>query len=218
MIKLSKRLLAIANLIDDNSKVADIGCDHGLVSIYLAMNKQNISIIASDINQNALDNAIKNINKYHLEDKIKVCLSNGLDNINDEIDTIIISGMGGHTIIDILTNNQEKLNTINNIIIQSNNDIEYVRRKIVKLGYYISKEKLILDKNIYYTVILFTKGKKKYTNKEYYFGPILLKENSKIFIEKKNKEYTKLVNIKNNIPKRKLLIRLKILKELHMYK
>ena len=64
MIKLSKRLLTIANLIDDNSKVADIGCDHGLVSIYLAMNKQNISIIASDINQNALDNAIKNINKY----------------------------------------------------------------------------------------------------------------------------------------------------------
>ena len=218
MIKLSKRLLAIANLIDDNSKVVDIGCDHGLVSIYLAMNKQNISIIASDINQNALDNAIKNINKYHLEDKIKVCLSNGLDNINDEIDTIIISGMGGHTIIDILTNNQEKLNTVNNIIIQSNNDIEYVRRKIVKLGYCISKEELILDKNIYYTVILFTKGKKKYTNKEYYFGPILLKENSKIFIERKNKEYTKLVNIKNNIPKRKLLIRLKILKELHMYK
>ncbi len=218
MIKLSKRLLAIANLIDDNSKVVDIGCDHGLVSIYLAMNKQNISIIASDINQNALDNAIKNINKYHLEDKIKVCLSNGLDNINDEIDTIIISGMGGHTIVDILTNNQEKLNTVNNIIIQSNNDIEYVRRKIVKLGYCISKEELILDKNIYYTVILFTKGKKKYTNKEYYFGPILLKENSKIFIERKNKEYTKLLNIKNNIPKRKLLIRLKILKELHMYK
>lgn len=218
MIKLSKRLLTIANLIDDNSKVADIGCDHGLVSIYLAMNKQNISIIASDINQNALDNAIKNINKYHLEDKIKVCLSNGLDNINDEIDTIIISGMGGHTIVDILTNNQEKLHTVNNIIIQSNNDIEYVRRKIVKLGYYISKEELILDKNIYYTVILFTKGKKKYTNKEYYFGPILLKENSKIFIERKNKEYTKLLNIKNNIPKRKLLIRLKILKELHMYK
>ena len=218
MIKLSKRLLSIANLVDDNSKVVDIGCDHGLVSIYLAMNKQNISIIASDINQNALDNAIKNINKYHLEDKIKVCLSNGLDNINDEIDTIIISGMGGHTIVDILTNNQEKLNTVNNIIIQSNNDIEYVRRKIVKLGYYIKKEELILDKNIYYTVILFTKGKKKYTNKEYYFGPILLKENSKIFIERKNKEYTKLVNIKNNIPKRKLLIRLKILKELHMYK
>ena len=218
MIKLSKRLLSIANLVSDNSKVVDIGCDHGLVSIYLAMNKQNISIIASDINQNALDNAIKNINKYHLEDKIKVCLSNGLDNINDEIDTIIISGMGGHTIVDILTNNQEKLNTVNNIIIQSNNDIEYVRRKIVKLGYYISKEELILDKNIYYTVILFTKGKKKYTNKEYYFGPILLKENSKIFIERKNNEYTKLVNIKNNIPKRKLLIRLKILKELHMYK
>lgn len=218
MIKLSKRLLSIANLVEDNSRVADIGCDHGLVSIYLAMNRQNINVIASDINQHALDNAIKNINKYHLEDKIKVCLSNGLDNINDKIDTIIISGMGGHTIVDILINNQEKLNPVNNIIIQSNNDIEYVRRKIVKLGYYIKKEELILDKNIYYTVILFNKGKKKYTNKEYYFGPILLKENNKIFIERKNKEYTKLVNIKNNIPKRKLITRFKLLKELHMYK
>ena len=218
MIKLSKRLLSIANLVEDNSKVVDIGCDHGLVSIYLAMTKQNISIIASDINQNALDNAIKNINKYHLEDKIKTCISNGLDNINDNVDTIIISGMGGHTIVDILTNNYQKLNNVNNIIIQSNTDIEYVRRKIVKLGYYISKEELLLDKNIYYTIILFTKGKKKYTNKEYYFGPIILETNTKVFQIRKTKEYDKLINIKNNIPKRKILTRLKLLKEINMYK
>lgn len=218
MIKLSKRLLSIANLVEDNSKVVDIGCDHGLVSIYLAMTKPNISIIASDINQNALDNAIKNINKYHLEDKIQTRISNGLDNINEEVDTIIISGMGGHTIVDILNNNYQKLNKVNNLIIQSNNDIEYVRRKIVKLGYYISKEELILDKNIYYTIILFTKGKKRYTNKEYYFGPIILKDNTKVFQIRKIKEYNKLINIKNNIPKRKILTRLKLLKEINMYK
>lgn len=218
MIKLSKRLLSIANLVEDNSKVVDIGCDHGLVSIYLAMTKSNINIIASDINQNALDNAIKNINKYHLENKIQTRISNGLDNINEEIDTIIISGMGGHTITDILNNNYQKLNKVNNLIIQSNNDIEYVRRKIVKLGYYISKEELILDKNIYYTIILFTKGEKKYTNKEYYFGPLILKNNTKVFQERKIKEYNKLINIKNNIPKRKILTRLKLLKEINMYK
>ena len=218
MIKLSKRLLSIANLVEDNSKVVDVGCDHGLVSIYLAMTKPNISIIASDINQNALDNAIKNINKYHLEDKIQTRISNGLDNINEEVDTIIISGMGGHTIVDILNNNYQKLNNVNNIIIQSNNDIEYVRRKIVKLGYYISKEELLLDKNIYYTIILFTKGKKRYTNKEYYFGPIILKDNTKVFQTRKTKEYNKLINIKNNIPKRKILTRLKLLKEINMYK
>lgn len=218
MIKLSKRLLSIANLVEDNSKVVDVGCDHGLVSIYLAMTKPNISIIASDINQNALDNAIKNINKYHLEDKIQTRISNGLDNINEEVDTIIISGMGVHTIVDILNNNYQKLNKVNNLIIQSNNDIEYVRRKIVKLGYYISKEELILDKNIYYTIILFTKGKKRYTNKEYYFGPIILKDNTKVFQIRKIKEYNKLINIKNNIPKRKILTRLKLLKEINMYK
>ena len=57
MNKISKRLELIASFIPDNSKVIDIGCDHGLLDIYLYQNKKNISIIASDINEQALNNA-----------------------------------------------------------------------------------------------------------------------------------------------------------------
>ena len=63
MNKISVRLEAVANYVDDNSKVIDIGCDHGFLSIFLAKKYDNIKIIASDINENALGNAIENINK-----------------------------------------------------------------------------------------------------------------------------------------------------------
>ena len=66
MIKLSARLKALANFIDDNSNVVDIGCDHGLLDIYLIQNKNNIKVIASDVNINALNNAKSNIKKYKL--------------------------------------------------------------------------------------------------------------------------------------------------------
>ena len=77
MIKLSKRLEIVASYISDNVKLVDIGCDHGLLDIYLAKNRKNITIIASDINENALNNAISNIKKYKLEDIIDYRVSNG---------------------------------------------------------------------------------------------------------------------------------------------
>ena len=106
MIKISDRLKVIANFVDDNSSLVDIGCDHGLLDIYLVQTKKNIKVIASDINKNALSNAIKNIKKYKLDNTIKTVLSNGLDSIDvNDLDTIVISGMGTHTIVGILYNN-----------------------------------------------------------------------------------------------------------------
>jgi len=95
MIKISKRLNVIADLVEDNSRIVDIGCDHGLLDIYLVQTKKNIKVIASDINENALSNAINNIKKYKLDNVIKTVISNGLNNIDTtNLDTIIISGMG----------------------------------------------------------------------------------------------------------------------------
>ena len=114
MIKLSLRLKKIAKYVDDYSNIVDIGCDHGLLDIYLVQTNKNIKIIASDVNENALNNAINNIKKYNLENKITTILSNGLDNIDTtNIDTIIIAGMGSHTVVSILKNNPKKLKPIN---------------------------------------------------------------------------------------------------------
>ena len=219
MIKISKRLEVIAKYVSDDSKVVDIGCDHGLLDIYLYNNKKDISIIASDVNKNALNNAIKNIEKYKLRDKIEVVISDGLDNIDsNNIDTIVMAGMGAHTIVGILYSNTKKLKNVNDIIIQSNNDIDFLREKITKIGYYIESEELVKDASIIYTVIKFKKGHRFYTKKQLYFGPCLMKDNSDLFREKKKIELSKLESIYPMIPKSYLLYRLKTWKKIRMYK
>lgn len=215
MIKLSKRLASIALNIDKEDKVVDIGCDHGYLSIYLKAVNGNKIVIATDINENALNMAKKNINKNRI--LIETRLGNGLDVINyNEVDTIIISGMGGNTILNILKKN--KLKYIKKIVIQSNTDIPLIRKYINKLGYTIKNEQLIIDKNIYYIIITFSKGKHKYTKKELYFGPILLKENNELFKKKKIIELNKLEKILEKIPNKKIITKYKLKKLIKLYK
>lgn len=215
MNKLSKRLKVTADFIEDNSKVIDIGCDHGLLSIYLAKAYKNIKIIASDVNNNALECAKKNIKEAKLENVIETRLGNGLDVVSsEEIDTIVIAGMGSNTIIGILKYAKDKLVNVNNIIIQSNTDLYFLRKNMVGIGYYIEDEVLVEDKNIIYTVIKFTKGKKKYNYKELYLGPILLEKKDKLFYEKFEKELKTFRIILSNIKNGHYLYKLKIKKNI----
>lgn len=220
MIKLSKRLEAISSLIPNNSKVIDIGCDHGFLDIYLYQHQISINVIASDINKNALNNAKYNIKKYQLEEKIDVRLGNGLDILmeSDDIDTVIISGMGAHTIIGILKNNLSKLKKINTIVIQSNNKLEFLRKEMYRINYLIEDELLVEDNKKIYTIIKFIKGKKKYNKKELYFGPILLKKNTELFQLNNQKELKKLKLLLRVLPKKRIIDRYKIKKKISMYK
>ena len=220
MIKLSKRLEVISSLVPKKSNVIDIGCDHGLLDIYLYQKKIINKIIASDINENALNNAKENIKRYKLENIIETRLGNGLDvlNENDKIDTIVISGMGAHTIIGILKNNLQKIEKINTIIIQSNTKLEFLRKEIIKLNYFIDDEILVEDNKKIYTIIKFQKGKKKYSKKELFFGPILLKKNTKLFQKNNKSELEKLNLLLRLLPKNKIIDRYKIKKKIKLYK
>ena len=219
MIKLSVRLATIASLVPLEASVIDIGCDHALLDIYLYQNKKVKKIIASDVNENALNNAKENIKKNKLTDYIETRLGNGLDTLyeEDKIDTIIISGMGAHTVVGILKNNQNKLVNIDTIIIQSNTKLSFLRKEVTKLNYKIYDEDIVLDNNKIYTIIKFTKGKKKYNQKELYFGPILLEKNSKLFQKYNKIELEKLNMFLKLIPKNRLLDRYKLKKEIRLY-
>ena len=211
MNKLSNRLKVVADYVDDNSKVIDIGCDHGLLSIYLVNNKKNIKVIASDINDNALSSARSNVKEYKLEDKIDIRLGKGLEVVSpEEIDTIVIAGMGSNTIVGILKYAKDKLKYVDNIIIQSNTDLYFLRNNITKLGYFIEDETLVEDKNIIYTVIKFKKGRKRYSYKELYLGPILINKKDKLFTKKYSKELNTLKMILKNITKGHYLYKMRI--------
>lgn len=199
-MKLSLRLKSIANLVDSNDVVADIGCDHAYLDIYLVMNNIVPKTLACDINRKALDMGINNIKKYGLEDKIATKLCDGITGISKDINTLILSGMGTSTIIKILSNDNVK--NINKVITQSNNDYYELRKYMVNNGFYISYEESIFDKDKYYINMVFLRGNKNYSNRELRFGTMMF-----------NKDYYKyLVNkykyIYGHIPKMKLIKRL----------
>ena len=196
----SLRLLAIASLIDKGSSVLDVGTDHAYLPIFLSQNEKCKSIIASDVSSNALKIAKDNLKKYHIDD-VKLILSNGLDSINDDYDTIVLAGMGTSTIIKILEN--KKLP--NTLIISSNNDLYKLRKFMNKIKYKIKEEIVILEKNKYYDIIKYQKGNEKlsYFKKMYgksndkkYYKYLLANEK---FIFKKVNLFKKLNLLKNII-------------------
>ena len=210
MININNRLKAIGDLVDSHSFVLDIGCDHGLLEVYLL--KKNINIVGSDNKKGPLDSAKKNYKNNKVDGELR--LGDGLDTLKNE-DTVIISGMGGLNIINILRKDIKKTKSVNTYILSPNNYIEYVRKYLTRLGYYIDNEVLVKDKYIY-NIIVFKKGKKFYRNKEYYFGPVLLKRKDKLFKEYYKKELDSDLIIKKLLPKkeyyRRYLINKKIKK------
>lgn len=200
-MKLSKRLKAISEFIDNEDRIIDIGCDHALLDIYLCNEFDNIKIIASDIHEGALKNASNNIEKYKVKDRISLRLGDGLSIVNsEEIDTVLISGMGFRTIKDILSN-KEKMNNVKKIVVQSNTDVVKLRKFVIKQGYKITREKLVKDDDIIYTIIEFKKGKETYTYDEIYFGPKILENKDDLFFEYYSKKLLKYENLLLQLPK-----------------
>jgi tRNA (adenine22-N1)-methyltransferase len=184
---ISKRLNTILNMVDGYDRLIDVGCDHALLDIKAVTENKVNSAIAIDINEKALENAAINIEKYNAKN-IVLLNQDGLKNVLvNPTDIVVISGLGTRTISKILSGHTY----IKNIIIQSNNDI-YELRKFMTKNYIIKAEKTVFEKGIYYVIILFAKGKKKYSFDELLFGPFLLKKDMKYLkylLERYNKIY-----------------------------
>ncbi len=166
---LSLRLQAVASFVAVKDKVVDIGCDHGYLSIYLIENKLCQSVIATDINANALKNATQNIFRANLQKKIPTVLSSGIQNIQKyEFDTLVISGMGTNTILKIMADVQPI--KVKKVIIQSNNDLYLLRKSLIKLGFFLKQEKVVFEKGHYYTIGLYNIESKKLSLRQKLFG------------------------------------------------
>lgn len=216
-MKINDRLKKISEMTLDNSYILDIGCDHGLLDIYLVKNKKNVKVIASDILKTAINGAKENIKKYKVKN-IELVVSDGLDAYKDGVDSIIISGMGGKTIISILNKNKKILKNINNIIVSPNNYQDEVRKYLNSNNFYIDDEELVESNKYIYQIISFKKGNKKYNYKDYYFGPINRIKKSNNFYKYFNKELTSLNIILKMLPSMYILKKIKIKFKIKMIK
>lgn len=210
---LSLRLSSLTKFVNYNDKIIDIGCDHALLDIFLVKSDLVKSIIASDINVQALNSGIKNIENEGLSDKISARLGDGLNVLTDKdnIDTVIISGMGTNTIMGILNN--DHLKDINKLIIQSNNDHTMLRKYVTKLGFFIKSEEYFQDNKKNYINIVFVRGNKKYSKLDLTYGPIL--KHNKPYLEF---EINNIDKIEELVPKNKILLHFQLKKEKRVLK
>lgn len=165
----SNRIKTIASLVDAKDSILDIGTDHALLPIFLI--KNNIVSIAdgSDISNKVLSNAKENVFKYNLEDRINLYLSDGVKQIDiSKYNTLIITGMGFSTIKSIIDN--ADLKHIDKLIIQSNNNLDELRKYLNEISFSIVDEICLKDKDINYDIIVSHKGKQSLSEQEYMCG------------------------------------------------
>lgn len=186
-MNISTRLKAIASLVDECDKIADIGTDHGYLPIFLMKNHVCEKAIASDINKGPVERAKENIIKEGLENNISCRLGPGMNTIKPhEVDCAIIAGMGGNLIRDIIEQDKEVFKSLKYLILQPVQNPDVLRKYIYDSGYEILEEELCVDENKYYEII-----KVKYDEKPHKPDPIYYEVSSKL-IEKKHpliKEY-----------------------------
>ena len=187
-MNISERLLAIANLVHPHSNVIDVGADHGLLEKYLIDSGKVNSIFAVENKKGPFEILRKNLKDYD----VNVSLSDGLDEMPPETNVIVLAGMGGNLIVDILKKDPNKLNAIEQIVVDAHKDAELVRREVIKLGYRIEKEKIVVENKIYYFIISFVKGKSSYKDIELEWGYNV--NSDPLFSEFKAKELARLAS------------------------
>lgn len=189
--KIPKRMLAVAALVDKSKVLADIGCDHAYISINLIENGKVDRIIASDLREGPLNIANENIKLTDFGEKIETRLCSGLEGYEaGEVDTILISGMGGMLVREILSNGREVVEAADTLILEPQSDLRVVRAYLREIGFLIVDEDMLKESGKYYQII---KAVKRETKQELSdeieimaedeFGPVLIKKKHPILKE-----------------------------------
>ena len=181
---LSTRLLACAGFVNQGDRVADIGCDHGYLSIHLLQSGIASFCIASDVAQGPLDSAVRNARKYGMQENIAFYLSDGVRNIPRDFDTLICAGMGGDTMIHILESAPWLKCEKYRLILQCQSKRPELRKWLYDQGFAIRRETLAKDGKFCYPVmeVVYAPGE-SLSGAEYYITPALRNSGSPLLRE-----------------------------------
>ena len=173
---LSKRLLALYEMVEKGSIAADIGCDHAQLSIALVENGICPHVYACDLREQPLARAKEAIQAVGLSDRITARLRNGIENLERDVSTVIIAGMGVETILTILSSHPEQLQENRRFIIQANLHVEKLRHWISENHFTIEKEVLVEEDHFYEIVCFSCRCHDSYSEQEQLFGAVMPKD------------------------------------------
>lgn len=183
-LPLSNRLLTCCQFVHPGDRVADIGCDHGYLGIYLLKNGIASSVIASDVNESPLHSAVINAHKFGVQDQISFHLSDGLRNVPRDFDCLVCAGMGADTMISILEAAPWIRNPKYRLVLQCQSKRPELRKYLSAAGFSISRETLAKDGKFIYPVmeVIYSPGNTP-NLWDYYITPQLLEDNSPLLPE-----------------------------------
>lgn len=196
-MKLTPRLQAIADSINEYEVLADIGTDHAFLPIYLMINGKISKAIATDINKGPIDIAQERIKKYSFEDKIETRQGSGMTVIEpNEADAIVIAGMGGMLIAEIIEQSKLVAMKAKILVMQPMLDSGKLRKYLLKSGFEIYDEELAKeDRKIYEIIWARYTGKAIEATNMMDIGPIIIEKKHLFVKELIDKKVTELNNI-----------------------
>ena len=184
-LPISDRLLACASFVKRGDRVADIGCDHGYLSIHLLTNGIASSCIASDVNEGPLQSAQRNSRKFGVANKIEFYLSDGVLGIPHDFDCMVCAGMGADTIMSIIHNSADWLKDPKyRLILQCQSKRPELRQWLYDEGFRINRETLAKDGKFVYSImeVVYDPGH-GITPAQTYITPQLLQDNHPLLPE-----------------------------------
>lgn len=174
-LPLSDRLLACCGFVHPGDRVADVGCDHGYLSIHLLQTGVASHVYASDVRPGPLSSAKRNAAVYGITEKIDFFLSDGVQSLPRDFDTLVCAGMGGDTMISILSAAPWLKSDRYRLILQCQSKTPDLRRYLSENGWAISRETVLRDGRFLYTVmeVLWNPEAPRLTVGQCYFSPAL---------------------------------------------
>jgi len=178
-LPLSNRLLACCEFVNPGNRIADVGCDHGYLSIHLLTQGIARSAIASDVAEGPLQSAQRNARKYGVSKNISFHLSDGVRNIPRDFDTMICAGMGADTMMSILDAAPWLKDPKYRLILQCQSKRPELRKYLYASGFAIRRETLAQDGKFIYPImeVVYAPGE-SLAEAEYYITPALRASNS----------------------------------------
>ena len=179
-LPLSDRLLACAGFVKKGSRVADIGCDHGYLGIYLLTQGIATSVIESDVAEGPLQSAMRNARKFGVGNKMEFCLSDGVQNVPRDFDCMVCAGMGADTMVHILESAPWLKDEKYTLILQCQSKTPMLRRYLSENGWRIYEEAVLRDGRFLYTImeVGYRPDYPQLSVGEWYFPPALLENPS----------------------------------------
>ena len=169
--KLDARLMAVASLVPICAMAADIGADHGRLSCYLLGMGICQGMIVSDISEDSLRKAKTLLNRHGLAERARFVVADGLQAVQEPVAAVIIAGLGGKTISDMLAQSVRTGQAA--LLLSAHTQTQLLRTALMRMGYMIAQELVVRDDSRYYTVIQAKPGRVDYTVRELFIGPAL---------------------------------------------